>query len=56
MVTTLYATMAVKTSNNGKIATLEPFKNVRTLIWCDSELMISFNARNKIKDPTAMIL
>ncbi len=56
MVTTLYATIATKTSNRGIIATLDPFKNSLTEGLSVSELRISLQARKTIRDTTAIIL
>ena len=55
MDSTLYATMAIKASSRGIMATLAPFRNDCILgFFPASELKISFKARKTIKDITAI--
>ena len=55
MDSTLYATIAAKTSNRGIMAMLVPFRNDCILVFFPaSELKISFRARKTIRDITAI--
>ena len=55
MDSTLYATMATKTSSRGMMVMLVPFRNDCIFVFFPaSELKISFKARKTIKDITAI--